>query len=179
MLIVFLILIVAFILTLIWMRENINFYRDLYKVEKKENDRLLKEEQSKVDQSIKTGTSLISVAIRAIRTALQTEENTKGNMDMTKKSKLAKKKKQSSRQLSEQPSTARKLHWEKAVNPNLNPKPRTKRKKDNIDLICEELTKYNEQHGTSYSYGEYTALVGMGKIKSKYRNERDIDLLLL
>ena len=41
------------------------------------------------------------------------------------------------------------------------------RKKDNIDLICEELTKYNEQHGTSYSYGEYTALVGMGKIKSK------------
>lgn len=42
------------------------------------------------------------------------------------------------------------------------------RKKDNIDLICEELTKYNEQHGTSYSYGEYTALVGMGKIKSKH-----------
>lgn len=45
MLIAFLILIVAFILTLIWMRENINFYRDLYKVEKKENDRLLKENQ--------------------------------------------------------------------------------------------------------------------------------------
>ena len=45
MLIVFLILIVAFILTLIWMRENINFYRDLYKVEKEENDRLLKENQ--------------------------------------------------------------------------------------------------------------------------------------
>lgn len=43
-----------------------------------------------------------------------------------------------------------------------------KRKKDNIDLICEELVKYNEEHGTSYSYGEYTALVGMGKIKSKY-----------
>lgn len=39
MLIVFLILIVAFILTLIWMRENI------YKVEKEENDRLLKENQ--------------------------------------------------------------------------------------------------------------------------------------
>lgn len=36
MLIVFLIIIVAFILTLIWMRENINFYRDLYKVEKEE-----------------------------------------------------------------------------------------------------------------------------------------------
>ena len=34
MLIVFLILIVAFILTLIWMRENIKFYRDLNKVEK-------------------------------------------------------------------------------------------------------------------------------------------------
>lgn len=45
MLIVFLIVIAAFILTLIWMRENINFYRDLYKVEKKENDRLLKENQ--------------------------------------------------------------------------------------------------------------------------------------
>lgn len=54
-----------------------------------------------------------------------------------------------------------------------------KRKKDNIDLICEELTKYNEEHGTSYSYGEYTALDGMGKIKSKYRNERGIELLLL
>ena len=54
-----------------------------------------------------------------------------------------------------------------------------KRKKDNIDLICEELMKYNEEHGTSYSYGEYTALVGMGKIKSKYRNERDIELPLL
>lgn len=54
-----------------------------------------------------------------------------------------------------------------------------KRKKDNIDLICEELVKYNEEHGTSYSYGEYTALVGMGKIKSKYRNKRDIDLPLL
>lgn len=47
------------------------------------------------------------------------------------------------------------------------------------NIICEELMKYNEEHGTSYSYGEYTALVGMGKIKSKYRNERDIDLLLL
>lgn len=46
MLIVFLIVIAAFILTLIWMRESINFYRDLfYKVEKKENDRLLKENQ--------------------------------------------------------------------------------------------------------------------------------------
>lgn len=54
-----------------------------------------------------------------------------------------------------------------------------KRKKDNIDLICEELVKYNEEHGTSYSYSEYTALVGMGKIKSKYRNKRDIDLPLL
>lgn len=42
--------------------------------------------------------------------------------------------------------------------------------------------KYNEEHGTSYSYGEYTALVGMGKIKSKkskYRDKRDIDLPLL
>lgn len=66
--------------------------------------------------------------------------------------------------------------WEQ----RLNPKPkRTKRKKDNIDLICEEKNKYNEEHGTSYSYGEYTALVRMGKIKSKYRNERDIDLPLL
>lgn len=54
-----------------------------------------------------------------------------------------------------------------------------KRKKDNIDLICEEKNKYNEEHGTSYSYGEYTALVGMGKIKSKCRDKRDIDLPLL
>lgn len=65
------------------------------------------------------------------------------------------------------------------MNPNLNPKLRTKRKKDNIDLICEEKNKYNEEHGTSYSYGEYTALVGMGKIKSKHRNKRDIELPLL
>lgn len=49
-----------------------------------------------------------------------------------------------------------------------------KRKKDNIDLICEELMKYNEEHGTSYSYGEYTALVGMGKIKSKYRTKETL-----
>lgn len=87
-----------------------------------------------------------------------------------------KKKKKSSKQLSEQPSSSRKLHWEKAVNPNLNPKPRTKRKKDRIDLICEELKKYNADHGTSYSYGEYTALVRMGKIKSQYRGKRDFDL---
>lgn len=53
------------------------------------------------------------------------------------------------------------------------------RKKDRIDLICEEKNKYNEQHRTSYSYGEYTALVGMGKIKSKYQDKRDIDLPLL
>lgn len=164
MLIVFLILIVAFILTLIWMRENINFYRDLYKVEKKENDRLLKENQ-KQGRTINQNWDITNKRC-----------NTKGNMDMTKKSKLAKKKKQSSRQLSEQPSTARKLHWEKAVNPNLNPKPRTKRKKDRIDLICEELKEYNEKNGTSYSYGEYTALVRTGKIKSQYRGKRDFDL---
>lgn len=69
---------------------------------------------------------------------------------------------------------AMKKDWEMKVKNNGK-----NRKKDNIDLICEELTKYNEQHGTSYSYGEYTALVGMGKIKSKHRNKRDIDLPLL
>jgi hypothetical protein len=53
------------------------------------------------------------------------------------------------------------------------------RKKDNIDLICEELTKYNEQHGTSYSYGEYTALVGREKKKRKHQKKRDIALPLL
>lgn len=87
-----------------------------------------------------------------------------------------KKKKKNSKQLSEQPSSSRKLHWEKAVNPNLNPKSRTKRKKDRIDMICEEKNKYNAEHGTAYSYGEYTALVRMGKIKSQYRGKRDFDL---
>lgn len=74
----------------------------------------------------------------------------------------AKKKKQNSRQ--------------KTVNQNPNPKPRTKRKKDRIDLICEEKNRYNAEHGTAYSYGEYTALVRMGKIKSRYRGKRDFDL---
>lgn len=64
--------------------------------------------------------------------------------------------------------------WEQ----RLNPKPRrTKRKKDNIDLICEEKNKYNEEHGTAYSYGEYTALIRAGKIKSKCRNKRDFPLV--
>lgn len=46
----------------------------------------------------------------------------------------------------------------------------------------ENIDSYINEHwnnDTSYSYGEYTALVGMGKIKSKYRNKRDIDLPLL
>ena len=85
-----------------------------------------------------------------------------------------KKKKKSSKQLSEQPSSSRKLHWEKAVNPNLNPKPRTKRKKNRIDLICEELKKYNAEHGTSYSYGEYTALVRMGKSQKQAPRQKGL-----
>lgn len=64
--------------------------------------------------------------------------------------------------------------WEQ----RLNPKPqRTKRKKDNIDLICEEIKRYNEEHETAYSYGEYTALVRAGKIKSQYRNKRNFTIV--
>lgn len=29
---------------------------------------------------------------------------------------------------------------------------------DTLNGICEEVTKYNEEHGTNYSYGYYSAL---------------------
>lgn len=46
------------------------------------------------------------------------------------------------------------------------PKKRPRRKKhlDHLDRICLEINKYNKEHGTNYSYGEYTALIRIGKI---------------
>lgn len=35
---------------------------------------------------------------------------------------------------------------------------------DRIERTCMELNKYNETHGTNYSYGEYKALVRQKKI---------------
>lgn len=36
---------------------------------------------------------------------------------------------------------------------------------DRIERTCMELNKYNETHGTNYSYGEYKALVRQKKIR--------------
>ena len=35
---------------------------------------------------------------------------------------------------------------------------------DTLNGICEEVTKYNEEHGTKYSYGYYNALKFRGLI---------------
>ena len=35
---------------------------------------------------------------------------------------------------------------------------------DTLNDICEEVTKYNEEHGTNYSYGYYSALKFRGLI---------------
>lgn len=42
---------------------------------------------------------------------------------------------------------------------------KVKRKYDRIETKCLELKKYNEEHGTHYSYGQYVTLVRFGKIK--------------
>lgn len=49
------------------------------------------------------------------------------------------------------------------------PQKRSRRKKslDHLDRICLEINKYNKEHGTNYSYGEYTALIRIGKIRRK------------
>lgn len=44
---------------------------------------------------------------------------------------------------------------------------KVKRKYDRIEKKCLELKKYNKEHGTNYTYGQYTALVRLGKINSK------------
>lgn len=35
---------------------------------------------------------------------------------------------------------------------------------DRIEMTCAAIAEYNKEHGTNYSYGEYTALVRMKKI---------------
>lgn len=49
------------------------------------------------------------------------------------------------------------------------PKKRSRSKKhlDRLDRVCLEINKYNKEHGTNYSYGEYTALIRIGKIHHK------------
>lgn len=42
---------------------------------------------------------------------------------------------------------------------------KSKRKLDSIEAKCLELNKYNKEHGTHYSYGQYMTLVMLGKIK--------------
>lgn len=125
MLIVFLILIAAFILTLIWMRENINFYRDLYKVEKKENDRLRRYGH---DQEIKISEEEKARLKAVIRAAVNSKKAALG---------------------------------------------------EDCESESEPEAEDEEEEGQNrpeYSYGEYTALVRTGKIKSQYRGKRDFDL---
>lgn len=42
---------------------------------------------------------------------------------------------------------------------------KSKRKLDSIETKCLELKKYNKEHGTHYSYGQYITLIRLGKIK--------------
>lgn len=37
--------------------------------------------------------------------------------------------------------------------------------KSHLDLVLNEIRTYNKKHNTKYSYGEYTALVRMRKIR--------------
>lgn len=50
---------------------------------------------------------------------------------------------------------------------------------EKLCLSRTSISYYEQGKFEPDSYGEYTALVGMGKIKSKYRDKRDIDLPLL
>lgn len=43
-----------------------------------------------------------------------------------------------------------------------NTKPR--KTVDTLEEKCKEISRYNKEHNTHYSYGEYTALVRLGKI---------------
>lgn len=49
-------------------------------------------------------------------------------------------------------------------------KAQSNRTTDTLEGVCEEVAKYNEEHGTAYSYGYYSALKfrGLtGKIKKE------------
>ena len=49
-------------------------------------------------------------------------------------------------------------------------KARSNKTTDTVEGVCEEVAKYNEEHGTAYSYGYYSALKfrGLtGKIKKE------------
>ena len=41
------------------------------------------------------------------------------------------------------------------------------RQLDRLELTDRERMEYNKKHGTNYSYGMYTALVRLKKIRSK------------
>lgn len=41
---------------------------------------------------------------------------------------------------------------------------------DRLDKKCIEISRYNKQHNTHFSYGEYSALVREGKIVSDVMN---------
>lgn len=46
---------------------------------------------------------------------------------------------------------------------------------DRLDKKCIEISRYNKQHNTHYSYGEYNALVRAGKIISDVVNEKRME----
>ena len=43
---------------------------------------------------------------------------------------------------------------------------------DSLERKCAEIEEYNKEHGTRYSYGEYTALVRLGKIKPQRKKTK-------
>ena len=45
---------------------------------------------------------------------------------------------------------------------------------DRLDKKCIEISRYNKQHNTHYSYGEYSALVRAGKIISDVVSEKRV-----
>ena len=47
-------------------------------------------------------------------------------------------------------------------------------KHDHLERVCLERDKYNKMHNTSYSYGQYTALVRAGKIISDVVSEKRV-----
>lgn len=46
----------------------------------------------------------------------------------------------------------------------LRNKKNFKRNYDSLEMKCKEINKYNEIHGTNYTYGQYTALKRLNKI---------------
>lgn len=47
-----------------------------------------------------------------------------------------------------------------------------KKKISHLDLVLEDLRKYNKEHGTDLTYGQYKSLIRIGKIKPVFHGWR-------